>query len=416
MSARIALASLVCLSLLGGCAVDTATLVRDRLHYNELLKSTAEQQLLLNIVRLRYSDTPSSLAVTSVAAQTEVVRSLGLLPFFGVVGGEAQLIGASRVLPQAQVTLADRPTLTMTPLDDSEFTRKLFTPMSLEGVLYLAKTTWPISTVFRLWLENLNWVSNAENASGPTASQAPDVEWFLEGVQALQRLQDRGQVVFFNEMRDEVQSGPIPANRIRSADVVEAAKNGLEFRADKNGTTWTLVRKKPQPVLRIDPSALESDDVRIFRKVFGLSAGRTSYDIVAEQIDPFQGARRRDDLKEIDLETRSLLQVLFFVSKGVDVPASHVSARFVPPTTDDAGREYRWSQVTRDLFQVKSTRESAPPVHAHVAIRYLDHWFYIEKSDAATMSTFSLLMELARLETNGRQGVTPTLTLPLGGR
>jgi hypothetical protein len=47
-----------------------------RLHYNEVIKRTTEEQLLLNIVRLRYTDTPSSLAVSAIAAQFE--RSLSL--------------------------------------------------------------------------------------------------------------------------------------------------------------------------------------------------------------------------------------------------------------------------------------------------------------------------------------------------
>lgn len=32
------------------------------------------------------------------------------------------------------------------------------------------------------------------------------------------------------------------------------------------------------------------------------------------------------------------------------------------------------------------------------------------------MATFSLLMQLARLETNGKTGLGPALTLPLSGR
>lgn len=396
--------------------MDSLSLVRDRLHYNELVKVTAEQQLLLNIVRLRYSDTPSSLAVTSITSQTEVTQTFGVVPFLGIVGSDAQLRGAARLLPQGQISTANRPTLTMTPLDDSDFTRKLFTPMSLDGVVYLAKTTWPISTVFRLWLENINWVSNAESASGPTVSRKPDYETFLAGVQALQRLQDRSEAVFVNETRDELVSGPIPAARVLVADMVEASKNGMEFKPDASGATWSLVRRKSQPVLRIDPRALASADVGLFVNAFGLAPGKTAYDIVVDRLDPFSGGRSANNLTEIDLETRSLLQVLYFVAKGVDVPDAHRAARLVPSTTDVNGREFVWPLITQGLFSVRSSSEAAPPPGAHVAIRYLDHWFFLEKSDHASMATFSFLLELSRLESSGRTGVTPTLTLPLGGR
>ena len=57
---------------LSGCASVGPTALDDtRLQYNEIIKRTTEQQLLLNIVRLRYTDTPSSLAVSGIAAQFE---------------------------------------------------------------------------------------------------------------------------------------------------------------------------------------------------------------------------------------------------------------------------------------------------------------------------------------------------------
>src|SRR5262245_27720115 len=166
------LTSLVVLAQ-AGCAIGPRSLEATRLRYNEALKVTSEEQLLLNIVRLRYGETPSSLAVSTIAAQFELTHSLKLIPFYGVTGDlAAHAKGA--VLPQAELAAADRPTISMTPQDDAEFTRKLFTPITLEGAVYLARTTWPISTVFRLYLENLNWVSNAQTASGPTPKHPPE--------------------------------------------------------------------------------------------------------------------------------------------------------------------------------------------------------------------------------------------------
>src|SRR4051794_21066605 len=56
--------------LLGaGCGLGPKSLHETRQPYNEAVKLTSEEQLLLNIVRLRYSDNPSSLAVPSIAAQ-----------------------------------------------------------------------------------------------------------------------------------------------------------------------------------------------------------------------------------------------------------------------------------------------------------------------------------------------------------
>src|SRR5262249_30616635 len=63
-----------------GCSIGPQTLPTDRIRYNEAVKTSTEEQLLLNIVRLRYTDTPSSLGVSSLAEQYELTRNLGLTP------------------------------------------------------------------------------------------------------------------------------------------------------------------------------------------------------------------------------------------------------------------------------------------------------------------------------------------------
>src|SRR5262249_26223423 len=152
-------------------------------------------------------------------------------PFFVASGAEPNR-SYTAVVPGAGISYADRPTISLVPIDDAEFTRKLFTPLTLDGVLYLAKTTWPIGTVFRLYLENLNWVPNAELASGPTPKRAPVYSDFVAGVLALQELQTLGQAVFATEERFEPAGGPIPASQVTAAAVIEAAKNGYELRPD----------------------------------------------------------------------------------------------------------------------------------------------------------------------------------------
>ena len=70
------LATLVLLSAAPGCSFGPKAVYRTRLPYNEAVKTTSEEQLLLNIVRLRYSDNPSSIAVSSIAAQFELAKKL----------------------------------------------------------------------------------------------------------------------------------------------------------------------------------------------------------------------------------------------------------------------------------------------------------------------------------------------------
>jgi hypothetical protein len=302
------------------------------------------------------------LAVSVIAAQFELQSTLQLIPFFTAAGGDVRTRSYTSVLPQAQLSAADRPTITLTPIDDQEFTRRLFTQLPLEGVLYLAKTTWPISTVFRLHLENLNWVSNTQTASDPAPRQPPDFADFLRGIQVLQVLQDRGQVVFTQEERSEKLSGPLPADPVTAAAVVEAAKNGQEYLPDETGNTWLLVKKTQQPVLYVHPAAVASPEMREFAHIFHLEPGLSKYDLTVESHTPFPETYAPQGATTIDLETRSLLQVLYFVSQGVEVPPEHRERGLVRMTTDgDApGQSFDWQQVLRGLFKVSYARTKPP--------------------------------------------------------
>ena len=413
---RVIAAFLVCTSA-GGCTMlGPPALEQTRVRYNEVVKATTEEQLLLNIVRLRYTDTPSSLAISAIAAQFERSQSIQVIPFFTAAGGDINR-SFTAVLPQGQIQGADRPTFSLTPLDDQEFTRKLFTPLPLDGLIYLAKTTWPISTVFRLYLENLNWVSNAQSASGPTPKGPPDFLDFQRGIAALQALQTRGQIVFGVEERSETLAGPLPAAAVTARDVIEAAKSGYEYRPDEKGVRWTLMKKNQQPVLLVDPQAVDSDEMREMRRIFRLKPGLTKYDITQEALTPFRSTFPLEGVTNIDLETRSLLQAMYYVSHGIEIPPEHLSRGIATVTRDDSGQIFDWQQVTKGLFRVRWAPGDERPAGAHVAARYHGYWFYIDETDQDTKSTFSLLMELARLElAGGKSGPGPVLTLPVGGR
>lgn len=373
--------------------------------------------MLLNIVRLRYADNPSSLAVSSIAEQREIVSSLKAIPFFTSAG--AGDVGSYRgsVLPQAELSSANRPTLSYTPLDDQEFARRLFTPISLEGMAYLSKTTWPVSTVFRLYLENLNWVSNAETASGPTPRNPPEYAEFRAGIAALQRLRDRGEAVLHAEEREEKSTDGVPAGDGTPAAAIEAVKAGFEYRKDERGH-WTVVKKRSQPVLRIGRVTDDDADFRTFCKAFKLDATKRTFDLTTEKIDPFLVGAPAGGLDVLDMETRSLLQVLFFVAHGVQAPPCHVASGIAPQTIDAGGAVFDWNEVLGDLFKVCWADGKNPPPFAHVAVRYQGYWFYLDKRDRDSMATFNLLVELSRLElgTKAGAGSTPVLTLPLGGR
>lgn len=390
--------------------IGPSALKASRLRYNETVKTTAEEEMLLNVVRLRYGDTPSSLAVSSIAAQFELAANAGGTPFYTANADPTGRAPFPFVLPQAGIAGADRPTFSLTPLDDSDFARRLFTPLSLEGAIYLARTTWPISTVFRLYLENLNWVSNAQTASGPTPAVAPESSSFLEGIRALQSLQHRGEIVFGHEERVEFVGGPVAQASVTAQASVAAAEQGLELVLSSDGA-WHLQRKQRVPVLYVAPRALDSADAKTFFRAFSLAPG-TSFDVTVEGLKPFDSAP--GGFRSLDLETRSLLQALYFVAHGVDVPAEHLETGQARQTKTAEGKPFDWEPQLSGLFHVRSSRGGCSGDDAAVAVEYRGACFFIERKDHDTRATFALLIELARLEVPSNRQNAPILTLPLG--
>ena len=397
------------LALVSSCSViGPAALRQSRLRYNETIKTTSEEEMLLNIVRLRYTDTPSSLTVSNIAAQFELAAGLGASPFFAA-GAERSF---TSVLPQANVGGSDRPTFSLTPLDDSDFARRLFTPLSLDGILYLAKTTWPIQTVFRLYLENLNWVPNAQTASGPTPAAAPPASAFLEGMQALQALQQRGDLVFGSVEKPQLMGAVVVA--VTSESAVAAAQQGLEFAATADGKGWRLQRTERQFVLHVNPAALDSVEMTTLRRIFNLKRS-ARFEVAVESLTPF-APPPADGFETFDLETRSLLQALYFVSHGVQVPKEHLERGLARVTKRADGSAFDWEPLLRGLFQVKSEPGDCGDDGASVAVPYNGACFFIDATDHDSRSTFALLMELARLEVPTQAARSPILTIPLGGR
>src|SRR5262249_25391132 len=148
------------------------------------------------------------------------------------------------ILPDVMVGGANRPTVTLDPADDSEAVRQYLTRINTETLNFLAQTSWPVSTLLRVWVDRINGVPNAVAASGPARDVVPDFARFRRVAELIQIARDRELAsVHADEHVAEV-GGPLPAEAVTAAALVEAAKNGLEYRPLPDGKTWALIRRE----------------------------------------------------------------------------------------------------------------------------------------------------------------------------
>jgi hypothetical protein len=400
---------------LTGCDFGPLALENTHGRYNESLKQVDEEQLLLNIVRARYNDNPMRLDVSAIAAQYELSASAEARPFFEAPNPAGAVFRTfTRILPDVSASATNRPTISLTPLDDPETLRGLFTQSTLDGIIFLAETGYPVATMFRTWVDYLNGLPNAATASGPPRAVVPEFIDFQRVAQIMQFLQDRGDLRFTRAERFADIGDHLPESAITASSQVEAARNGYEYqrRADNS---WALVKRERRLDLRLNPRILNSPEVIEFCRLLHLKPGRDNYEIKIDGTDElFATPEQGDTATKISLFPRSPVQAFYYLAHGVDVPPEHFACGVVEPTAGPDGTAFDWSQVTAGLFTVHYAKQFSRPNHAYVAVKYRDYWFYIDDCDHDTKITFSLALVLGRVNLLGTKKGGPALTLPVG--
>jgi len=399
-----------------GCALGPRILHHNQREYNESVKCTDEEELLLNLVRLRYNDDIGLLNTNSITAQYEAQAQVNAVPFFGV-GGVNFNRTFSEIMPSALVSAAGRPTFSLAPVMDSGVYRRLFKPVDNAELFKLAELSWPTSTIFRLWFQYANGVPNAVTASGPTRECPPEFEDYQAGMKLLEVLIDRGLCTISTEDRVIELGSPLPANSMTPAALLDAVRTGYEYQ-QKKGEIWVLTQTRKHLVLKFSPEALAEPEVCQFREIFHLKHDALSYPLNLVGPEPRAVDGTPPEMAAFNLVPRSGIQLYFYLAHGIDVPDKHLGCGLAKATVGPDGECFDWRQVTQGLFAVHHSKQHCRPKNAHVAVKYHDHWFYIANDDAASKSTFALVLLMARIEFGLTAGspapAGPALTLPVG--
>jgi hypothetical protein len=405
------------LGLCGGCAFGPRALEKTHGRYNVAVHEVDDEELLRNLVRMRYNERPSSLNVTSIAAQYELSGQVEARPFFLAPNPNgANFRTFTNVLPDLLTSASERPTLSLVPGDDGTAVRQFLTPISADTLIFLTQSGWPVSTVLRLWVERLNGVPNASTASNPQRDVPPDFARFLRIAELLQSAQDQEWASILAEERLTELSGPLPAEAITAAAAVEAAKNSLEYRPRDDSKTWALVRRDRRLVLAINAASEQRPEALELEALLNLNPGQRRYEIEAPAAglpDPLRVPTEPSPV--LHMAPRSTAQVYYYLANGVEVPPEHVNCGLVSVPVDAEGRPFDAREITRGLFEVRVAKGHKPPPCAYVAVRYRGYWYYIDDRDQASKTAFGLVLQLSRLDFKRQQvGAGPLLTLPAG--
>lgn len=361
MRSKLGLAVLiVALMLPLGCrtGVGPKSISPARFDYNEAISESWNEQLLLNLVRLRYRDTVHFLEVSSVISQFTVDQRASVSAGAAFNGGTDTDVGIG-----AGVVYTERPTITYTPLQGEIFAQRLLAPIPAETLIQLAQSGWSSELLMLCCVQQVNELQNARSAPSRIPGFVPRFKEFHRSAQLLRNLQAVGLI----DMR-------------------------LEVAPDNSEATVLHLQRHP--------SGEWADEIAEVRQLFGLTPNQSSFRITS---------RLSGLPDEIAIVGRSLSGVLVFLSQAVEAPAEHEAAGKVGVTLDSSGEAIDWSAVTGNIFRVKSQAE--PPEDAFVRVHYRDYWFYISDNDLESKTTFGLLTYLFSLQAAGAGGKSPLLTV-----
>jgi hypothetical protein len=343
--------------LLAGCHFPSKIVLEGsggRNAYNIEVQKTNLEEMLLNLVRLRYYDSPFFLDVSSITSQFTLKN---------LASASIHLPGFDKTNPMSlggETQWQNQPTIQYAPLQGQEFAHQLMQPIDINIIQQIIYSGWDINRVFVMTVQNFQDLPNIPK-EGLDADALQQHEKFHEIVHLMNTLQKKGhlqvgisQVERKEKKIDDIQFA-FPADDEISVEIANLLNNEIQ-----------------------------NDGKYILNVVVGF-----------------------DEKGNIGRLPRSLLSCMYFLSKGVQIPKKDIEENKAScfKNSDNVGK-------FQDLLSVYSCNKK--PKNAFVAIKYRDYWFYIKDNDLHSKQTFMLLLEIYNLQSGRVQDKGPILTLPLG--
>ncbi|MBP9842228.1 MAG: hypothetical protein KBC64_07410 [Simkaniaceae bacterium] len=343
-------------SLVGCATVSPRTSIQGmggRNAYNIAIQQSTSEQMLLNIVRMRYADTPFFLDVNTITTQ---------YTFKTGAGTSFKIPGFNEKNPASfgfDYSWQNQPTIQYAPLEGQDFAAQLMEPIDLRILQQLIFTGWDISRLFKLTLQSFDDHSNAFRAA-TSSSQEEDAQYhrFNEIMTLMRQLQ----------LEHKIQLG------------VKDHMLQITFANDS-------------PEARELAQLLKHAELVKNRYVVNLKVGF-------------------NDDAEIGILPRSIMGCMYYLSLGVKVPIEDAENRVANIPNSDLPQYLELQKTIAKLITIHSS--SVEPRDAFLSICYHGTYFYIKDNDLDSKKTFALLQQLYNLQAKEVKVPPPILSLPLG--
>ena len=351
-------ASAALLLTISACSsIGPATVSRDRVDYASSIGNSWKEQTLLNIVKLRYADMPVFLEVAQVIAGYQLQSTIG--GSFTAGNFNAALIGPLTATGTATAsgTYTDRPTVVYSPLTGVDFLKRLMTPIPPSSVMFVLQAGYAAQRVMPIMLNSINGIANGSNRL-----QRPPDPRFLQLVKLVSEAQQ--------------------------ADTIE-----IRIERTKQGSELSLI---------VFPPYKDAPAIARRQEIIGLLGLRPDLQELKIEYGAYSG---RND--EIDMKTRSMLEIMLEFAAAVRVPGSDIADGKAAPGAVGSQPQAPWGGPPMRVLVLDTV-----PKDAFVAVLYGGRWYWIADNDIQSKTTFSILMLLFSIADTGVKGAAPVVTIP----
>lgn len=339
--------------LLPGCAqLGPASVATDRSVYAQVIDRTESEQLLSVIVRERYDDTYSMVAVAGITANLQFRASAGAQ---AGIGPDSAYAG-NLVPLSGGVAYENNPTISYEPLDGADFVNRMLAPLSLHEAFSIVAASKGLNRgLFDIMVLRINGLNNPRFVTDSVGGD-------------------------------------------RFRHVGDLWSRLLDVRCVQLGLT-----AEDAPIVVFNIDTVESRDV--CREMFELLEINRSVELGDRlSVQVKEGTRNPTDDQNISCVLGSALDLIRAAGQSVDVPDEHIAANIA---------EAHPNHEPSPLIRIRSSKNR--PSDAAVSVVYRDWWYYISDSDPSSKRAFSLLRLLMglRLHEPNAPRNRPMLTIPV---